>query len=165
MKKIIMLNCSALCLFASCGNSNTASTAPTTSPVLSSNTIVGHWQHEASGTDENGNQIAEANEWLAKMSEDKRAAELKELGMSLDDLDLHFNADGSGYRGKEKSEAHECTWKDLGNKQYTITGIHDTEKDKYFITPEGKLQITQVGTATILGKEVVTTTFELWHKK
>ncbi len=165
MKKANIINLVTIFLIASCGNSNNGTPSSTISNAISTNTIIGRWQHEASGIDENKNKIAESNEWLPKQSDEKREASLKELGMSIADLDMYFGADGNGYSGTENKKITEFTWKDLGGNKYNISGIYDDGTSEYFLTPEGKFQITASITTEILGKKEVNTTFELWHKK
>lgn len=101
-------------------------------------TVPGVWKWAGSATDDNENGKADADEWNYRDAAWEAAT--KKAGVDPDDLDMHFEADGTGFTGKTKKADNLLTWKKNQKNQIVVTSAA-TPKDvsTFIITEKGEL--------------------------
>ena len=111
------------------------------------NSIVGKWQWAGSATDENKNGIADDKEW--KYRNEALEKEYKAFNISLDGLDLNFNADNTGFMGKVLNDSTKFKWTlDAMGLNGTITNDADITTFKFYFGKDGRLINEETGDNT-----------------
>jgi hypothetical protein len=171
MKKVLILpiiiSVTIITSFSACNNSTKTGSIISPSETSNHESFIGNWQHENSALDDNRNNKIEANEWLELQSLKERNKALAEVNMQMDELDLHVNANGTGYIGNvPDKDSNQFTWIALPKpNHFNITTKWPSETTEYYITAQGKLETIHTGQAKLLGEDVDLTTGERWTKK
>jgi hypothetical protein len=151
--------------FVGCQSNSTISTTKQNATIsnLNQTNIVGKWQWAASANDDNKNGIADATEWKYKnAAKEKEFADMK---ISMDDLTLHFNANGTGYTGKEENTDTKFTWTaNNTNTNFTTQNIGDKSKSEFYFDNQGNLVQRDTGEMMAIGQKMKQTTFEMFKK-
>jgi hypothetical protein len=165
----ILIFAKAAILFNSCNNSSSVATAKDHPTVIAADniskpaTIVGTWQWAGSANDENKNGMADESEW--KYRDAAKEKEFAAMNISLGDLDVNFNADGTGFIGKTANDSTQFTWvANNSNGYFTTQNVAHKTKDQFYFGKNGDLIEKDTGEMKAAGQTVQQTTFEMYKK-
>jgi len=155
----------ALVSITACQNNPSPSTAQEITNTIPStnNTIVGLWHWAGSANDENKNGVADQNEWKYKNATKEK--EFAAMNISLEDLNLNFKTDGTGYTGKVENADNKFTWAaNTNNTQITTQNVSDKSKSEFYFDKQGNLIQKDTGAMMAAGQKMHQTTFEMFKK-
>jgi len=163
---ILIVFTNAILFFTSCNNSSVVATAAEqpTGYKNKPSKIVGTWKWAGSAIDENNNGKPDNNEW--KYRDAAKEKEFAAMNISLDGLNLHFNADGTGFVGKAINDSTKFTWEAKGPKDhYTTQNIGDKTKSELYLDENGFLVEKDAGEMTAASEKMKLTTFEMFKNQ
>jgi hypothetical protein len=152
-------------ILASCGGSSNSVTS-TVINAATNNAILGTWQHENSATDDNKNNKLEPTEWLDTITQAQRNIALKEIDMTMDDMDIHFKANGTGYATTVDNDSTSFVWQTMPTaNHYVVIDNIDKAKSEFYIDDAGKLIFYSGGEFASATEKTQMHTWAMYHKK
>jgi len=114
---------------------------------VSPSCIIGKWKWIGSAIDSNNNGIADDGEWQFRNA--KFEKEYVDLKGSIDDLEINFDEDLTGYVGKLKKSSISFTWQLENNgKGISIDDNDNKENCSYYFGKNGELIEESTGDVT-----------------